>query len=275
MPDPNQPPTPPPYEPAPGGYTPPTAGPAPYQPPAGGGYAPPGGQPPYQPAAGGYGGGYSAPPKKAGFNWLACCGIGCGVVLVLTILVCALMWKVVAPFVGMGVSAAKVGEEVQKTDLATIKGSAEAVDAATLAASPESYKDKWLDLTATLDAAPQNGASYGGQQGTSYMTKEMVMISDLSNAPAIGQPGDTIHAYGRIVIMDIGSIPFIKESLEEEAAKNPGTPVPTKFVMFMAKGVEGAGMATDKPADEADSPADGEGGGDTAPPAEESKPGEG
>jgi hypothetical protein len=233
-----------PPSPPPGGYAPPQGG---YQPPPGG-YAPPQGDPnqppPYQPAGGGYGGGYGGGQqrKQGGFNWLACCGIGCGVVILITVLVCALMWKVVAPFVGIGVQAGQVAQEIQKTDVATIQSSAEAVDSAALAANPEAYKDKWVAVTGELgDQSGSSGQSYGGQQGTSYMLKDFVIVSDLSQAPAVGQKGDTITAYGKIVIMDLGAIPFLKKAMEDEAAKNPAEKVPTKFVMVFAKKVELSG----------------------------------
>lgn len=285
-PDPNQ----APYQPPQGGYTPPVGGPDPaaptppyqppqpqggYAPPAGSGYAPPadggyappqGGAPPYQPAGGGYGGGYQAPPKKGGFNWLACCGIGCGVLILITILVCTLMWKVVAPFVGMGMEAGKVTEELGKTDLAAIKSQASPVDAAALAASPESYEGKWLDLTAVEETMPSSGNNYSGQKGTTYFTKEMIIITDISNGPQVGQPGDTIHAYGKIVIMDMGKVPFLKQALEEEAAKKPGEKMPSKLVMFMAKAVEDAGGSSAKPRMKGQPEAD-----DEAAPADEDK----
>jgi hypothetical protein len=280
----NQPPGSPGAEPGLGGYDPPASGQPDY------GTEPPGytgqdtgtppGQPPYggqQPGfhqPGGYDPGsgaqppydyseprYSPPPKKGGFNWLACCGIGCGVMLLVTIAICVIMWKVIAPFVGMGVSAGKVAEDIQKTDFATVEANATEIDSATLVASPEAYAGKWLAVTGELDDDSAAQGNNMGQQGTGYVTTEMLIISDLSNTPRVGTKGDWVTAYGKIVVMDFAQVPWLKKMIEEEAAKNPDQPTPTKIVMLFAKKVElytedGGEAAEEAPVEEEAAPAD-------------------
>jgi hypothetical protein len=246
QPDGQQPPAPGAYPP-PGGQAPPDpATPQGYQPP-GSTYGPPPGSEPYQPgqSGGGYGGGYQAPPKKGGFNWLACCGIGCGVVLVVGILVCVLMWKVIAPFVGMGMEVNKLSEEVKAADINTIMSSAVEVDDKTLAADPAAYAGQWVMLDAVLGDENQSGsANFGNSPATSYVTENMVMISDVSNAPRVALKGDSIVAYGKVYVMDVAemmkSFPGAKEEIEKSMAEQ-NMPGGAKIAMFFAKSVEKAG----------------------------------
>lgn len=206
------------------------------------GYPPPDGGSQQADYGGGYQqqpqGGYQAPPKKGGFNWLACCGIGCGVVLVVSILVGVFMWKFIAPFVGMGMDAAKVGEEVQATDLATIQASATWVDDATLAASPEAYEGQWLELSAVLGDPTSGQGNMSGTEGTAYVTENFVMISDISKAPRVANQRESIVAYGKIFVMDLAEMmPMLKKEFEKEMASTPGMPSSGKFVIFIAKSV--------------------------------------
>lgn len=229
----------------PAGPEPPGSGPpqAPPQPPAGG---PPQQQAPYQ-----YAGGYPSqapppPPAKKGFNWLACCGITCAVLLIVGGLVGFCSYRMFKPFITMGVQLEKVFTDVQGTDIQSIKSAALAVDPDTLTNDPEIYKNQWLELSGTIDSANSfsgtgfpSGAA-GSHPSTNYTLKGGLLLMDVTNSPAVGGPGDDIVAYGKIYSWDfkeLGKTPFIGKAFVEEMEKEPDLKGQTQFIFFVAKEV--------------------------------------
>lgn len=227
-----------------GPYNPPAAQP-PYQP---GGYAPPqGGYAPPEGSGGGYApqpGGYPPPPpQKKGFNWLACCGISCGVVLLIGVIVFAVMFKSCSGIVGMGMRMQKAQQTVIATDANTIKTSATPLSKEQLNADLKGNEGKWIALSGSIGVDSNGmGQSMGsnGQQvpSTNYFIEPNIVIMDLSAAPSKGSIGDTITAYGQYTVMDLKDIPIVGKMIEEQAKTDPKMAGITQFVMFMAKEVE-------------------------------------
>jgi hypothetical protein len=206
------------------------------------------GQPqPYEPQ-GAYSGQYDQyqPPKQKGFNWLACCGITCGLLLLLTILFGILFWQMIAPIVGMGTSAVAMEKEVREASIESIQSSATPVDAATLTASPDAYDDQWIELTGKLASygTPPPSSGQGQLEGTQYMLEPMIMVTDISMNPPAGQAGDELRAWGKFVVMDLSKMPFMGQMIKDEMAKDPTFQGNTAFIMFVAKQVELVGGAS-------------------------------
>jgi hypothetical protein len=225
-------------EPQPGGpYTPPSQ---PYgqQP---GSYPPPG--EPYGVPQGGF----SAPPpaaqKKGGFNWLACCGISCGVIVILTIIIVLVVGKSCGGFFGPIVQIAMVATEVQETDASTIRSSASPVDANSLVAAPAAYKGKWLAVEGVLgdqnDPMAREMGSQSGQEGTAYFMEPNIVVVDASKAPPVGQAGDTVRAYGKAVELDLKEmLKFAGPEAMKEIENDPELAGRTKIVFVFCKEVE-------------------------------------
>lgn len=230
-----------------GGSAPEAPPSGPYSPP--GGYEPPAGQPympPQTEVQGGYPPpAYSPPPqqKKGGFNWLACCGISCGVLLVVTIIVVLVVGKSCSGFLGPIMQMGKIAQEIEKTDIATIQSSASPVDAASLSADPASFKDQWLAVEGMLgdesDAMAQSMKSQSGQDGTAYFISPDILVIDVSNAPPVGDAGDTVRAYGKAVKLDFKEmLKFMGEEAVKELENDPQMQGHTSFVFVFAKQVD-------------------------------------
>ena len=219
----------------------------PYQPETGQGQPP--AQQPYQPA-GGYQGAPPPPPAKKGFNWLACCGISCAVLLIVGGLVGFCSYRMFQPFFSLGIEMAAMSTRVQETDLATIKAGAVAVTAAELAADPSLYKAQWLELEgeiATSSAFSGSSFSLGdfsSEDSTNYELVGNIVLMDVTGAPAVGTAGDEIVAYGQCFtwdLMEMEKMPFFGKALVEEIKNDPNMQGQTAYVMFMAKDVSLAG----------------------------------
>jgi hypothetical protein len=217
------------YQPPQGAYPPPQGA---YQP---AGYPPPGYAPPPP-----------APVKRKGFNWLACCGISCGVLLILGIGFGALIWGFVKPFVNMGMEMSRLQTDVQNTDIATIQAGAVSVNADQLFANPGGYKGQWLAVQGKLASAGQTGTTFSAQdfdtsEMTPYTLEGGVLLLDITKAPPVGQPGDTVLAYGKLYVFDLDTLnkmPLIGKAIEEEMKKDPQLQGITKVVFVLAKQVE-------------------------------------
>ena len=257
----NQQPQPPPYQPPAQPHQPPAQ---PYQPPQTP-YQPPQAQ--YQPPAGQYqqppqayqqqpGGYQQVPPpppasQRKGFNWLACCGITCLVLLIIGVLLFFGCRNFIKPFYSMGVGMAKVSEVVKGTDEATVVSAAVPVTTAELAAAPQSYMNQWLAVNGTIqsDASGMSNKSFSSgnfntADTTPYMLTDTVMVMDLSKAPAVGTTGDNVTAYGQIYVMDlaeVGKIPMVGKTILEEMKKDPQFAGNSKMVFVIAKKVERVG----------------------------------
>ena len=188
--------------------------------------------------------GYSPPQKKGGFNWLACCGISCGVTLVIVIILFVTVGNIFNRFMG---NAIKVATEIQQTDSATIRSAAKAEDAAAVAANPSAYTSDWVAMDCLVMSPQEFGSKYfggsgnaddfdstdfssaTGQQGTMYLVDGGYMVIDLSQAPSTAKPGDHIIAYGKPFIMDFKAIPGLANKVPAEL---------DNLKMFMAKEVD-------------------------------------
>jgi len=186
------------------------------------------------------------PPPRKGFNWLACCGITCAVLLIVGGLVAYCGYRFVQPFMGMGLQLPQLQSEVQQTDIQTIKSAAMSVDAATLASNPVTYEGQWLELTAKIDSNnPFGGSPFpvgnsSGQQATTYMLEESIVLMDVTQSPPVGNPGDEIVAYGKIYAWDLKELekmPIVGKSIGEEMQKDPNMQGKMLLVFFIAKEV--------------------------------------
>ncbi|MCH7471992.1 hypothetical protein IIA79_03465 [bacterium] len=143
----------------------------------------------------------------------------------------------------------EAGQKVKETDIATIIANATPVSSAEVAANPDAYVDQWLAVEGEIIA----GAAFGGQtfsagdfsteETTNYTLEGGLEVMDASGAPPVGSSGDTIRAYGMVVIVDMSKMPIIGDFMEE-AMEDEGVPG-GKFILFMAKEVELASEATD------------------------------
>lgn len=270
---PYQPPQPPPYQPPAQPYQPPQAPyqppQAPYQPPAGQ-YPPP--AQPYQQQPGGYQQVPPPPPpgQRKGFNWLACCGITCLVVVIVGGLVTFCSYTMFKPFWQMGMGMAKVSQTVETTDEATAVAAAVPVTTAELAGAPQNYSGQWLAVTGTLLPTPSGmgnasftSGNFNSANTTPYLMSDNVMVMDMSKAPAVGTTGDTVTAYGQIYALDMAElekIPYVGKSMVEEMKKSdPTLAASSKIVFVMAKKVELVGASGMQPPPALP-------GGDSAPP---------
>lgn len=217
----------------------------PYQPPQQPGYAPPGYAQGYE--EGGYpppsSGGYAPAPQKKPFNWLACCGISCGVALLIGVLVWVLTLKMCGGLVGPVIQMGLVASQVQKADASTITAAAEAVTAEQLSANPDAYKGKWIALEGVLgnqsDPAAQQMSGQTGQSGTSYYMAPNIIITDLSLAAPVGDEADTVKVYGKAVKFDLKEmLKGFGEEAVKEIENDPQMKGMTTFIMVFAKKAE-------------------------------------
>jgi len=246
------------------GYSSPGQQPGPYQPPQQYSQQQ---YPPQYPPQQQYGPppGYAPPPpspgERKGFNWLACCGISCGVLLVLGIIVFVFFYNLVAPFIGMGVDMEKINGEIASTSVETIESQATSVGADELQANPDSYEGQWLVVTGVLSDAGAAGTSGMGSSdmpNTTYFMQPGIIIMDMSVAPSVGGSGATVEAIGKIVQMDLGKMPFFGKMIEEEMKKDPSLKTGAKMTFLLAKQVTLISPApgTDTSAEPAAAPGD-------------------
>ncbi|MCB1221379.1 MAG: hypothetical protein H7A35_07870 [Planctomycetales bacterium] len=205
---------------------------------------------------------YGPPPKKKGFNWLACCGIGCGVVVIIAIIMGFAGFNFVNKIAG---GAMKVAMELESTDAATIRAQAQSEDATVVAGNPSGYTSQWVAMNCTVMTPEEFGRTYfggssssgdwqssdfqnqSGQQGTMYLVEGGFMVIDSSNAPTKAQPGDRIIAYGKPFVMDFSAIPGMDDKDMQQLSN---------LKMFMAKEVDVVSGAADEEPD--DTPPGGE-----------------
>jgi hypothetical protein len=208
-------------------------------------------QPQYQqPGGGQY---YQAPPPppakpKKGFNWLMCCGITCGCLLIIGIIGGIGAVMVGKNFAEWGRSFDATAEDVNNTDPAQIRAEATVVDSRVLGQNPESYDGQWIAVEGVITGDVSSGTSfnmgqYGTQNSTTYVLEGGVLVLDLSQMPQVGYNGDMIRAYGKAVAFDMTKMPLFGKFMEQamkEAAKNDPTlkDVPVKMLLFYTRDVE-------------------------------------
>ena len=218
----------------------------------------PGGQLPndgYQPMQPGY----SPPQKKKGFNWLACCGISCGVLLVLAIIAGIFIYtgfKKVMDSIQPMITAAT---ELESTSIDDIRSQASNMDAESAGSDPDAYNGQWLALEGEVmdpsefvntyyatggDTASEIRSS-ASQEGTLYMLRGGIMMTDISNSPSKASPGDTVRGYGKLIVIDMADLPWVGPIIAQELGEN------TKFSFFVAKQVESVSSADEAMDDEA------------------------
>lgn len=219
-------------------------------------------QQPQQPA-----GSYPPPPQRKGFNWLACCGISCAVLLIVGGLVGYCGYRLIQPVLGIGMQMIETAELVETTDLATIQAAAVETDTSALAANPTAYKGQWLALEGVIaeqggSAAAMGDGGMGPEDATYYVLADNVLVTDVSQAPPVGGVGDRIRAYGQCISWDLKeleNIPIVGKQIAEEMAKDPQLQGQTSVIIFIAKEVTRVGFAESP----AEAPADQDGGTDT------------
>jgi hypothetical protein len=194
--------------------------------------------------------GYSPPQKKGGFNWLACCGISCGVMLVLAIIAGFFIYsaaKKVMDSIGPVIEAAT---ELESTSIEEIRAQAVTVDAEVAGASPETYSEQWLALEGeVMDPGEFVSTYYAGggdttneiqssasQEGTVYMLRGGIMLTDTSNSASVAGVGEYVRGYGKLVVIDLAAMPWVGPIIAQELGEN------SKFSFFVAKQVEAMDM---------------------------------
>lgn len=184
------------------------------------------------------------PPPAKRFNWLACCGISCGVLLLIGIITGIFIFKFVQGGMDTFQPMLDAAEQVEQTDLATIKAEAKPVSSLMLAANPSEYTSGWIELEGSIIPDPDGGSQYpGGGEGTTYFVADNVLVIDSSNSPRVGSTGDTIRCWGKAVVFDLTSIPLIGGLIEQAMKQDPNVPDLSNLVLFMAKSVELVGSA--------------------------------
>lgn len=224
--------------------------------------------PPYQPGQQQYPppGSFSPQPQaqKKSFNWLACCGITCLVLVIILGAVGYCGYRTVLPFMNVGMQMNSLPQTIADADIATIKANATFVTPELLVSETSQYQDQWLRLEGVLEA---EGEAFGGPPGasgtenaTTYVMAGNILVMDLSETPSVAGAGETIIAYGKCFgwdLREMESIPFFGKYIAEELKKAPELGGNMQMVFFFAKEVERVGVAGDDAAVEtADSKAE-------------------
>lgn len=204
-----------------------------------GAQAPDGGYQPMQP-------GYSPPKKKGGFNWLACWGISCGVMLLLAIISGFFIYSAVKKVMDSVQPMIEAASELESTSIEDIRAAAVNMDAEEAGASPESYSEQWLALEGEVMNPAEFVSTYyptGGdtaseirssasQEGTMYMLRGGIMLIDTSNSSNVASAGERVRGYGKLMVIDLAAIPMVGPIIAQELGEN------SKFSLFVAKQVE-------------------------------------
>jgi hypothetical protein len=89
------------------------------------------------------------------------------------------------------------------------------------------------------NATAQQMKTSSNQEGTTYFIAPDLLVVDISSAPAVGDEGDTVKAYGKAVEMDLQEM---LKAFGPEAAKelenDPQLQGQTRFIIFIAKQVD-------------------------------------
>lgn len=208
-------------------------------------------QSPYAPGPGMAPGGYPPPPsdgERRGFNWLLCCGIGCGVALLGLGLIAYFSYGFFSRVMDAGKEMGRVAETVTATDPATAESQALQLHAADVSANIELYTGQWLlvdgvlsDLTST---DPGMGGAFGGnrslQDATSYFVAPNLIVLDISGAARVGQTGDAVRVLGQPASFDFAEIlgEGMAKQLQQEEGFSTLVFVVANRVELLAEGAE-------------------------------------
>ena len=199
--------------------------------------------------------------QRRGFNWLACCGITCAVLVIIGGLVGYGCWQFMQPMVEMGMKLVEMEEEVNAADSQTIRASAVPIDATELAANPNLYDGQWVAVEGTISTSGYQGAfqaqDFDSEETTSYLLGDNIIVMDITHAPAIGAAGDRMRAYGKCYRWQLKKIPLVGKFMEEAMKSGaPGAPTSTDMVFVLTKDVEliGAAPASELPPDVSEEP---------------------
>lgn len=185
------------------------------------------------------------PQQKKGFNWLACCGISCLVIVIIGALMAYGCYRMGKPMFDMAIQMSSIQSDVTSTDAATIRSAASPVSPDEYKQAPDSFDGQWLAIEGVLSdgsSIPKfSGNEFDTEGSTQYIVDGDIFVLDFSGAPKVGQSGDTIRAYGKALtwdFSDMSSIPFVGKAIEEEMKKDPSFANQTSFTYFIAKEVE-------------------------------------
>ena len=219
-------------------------------------------QPPQQPAAS-----YPPPPQpqSRGFNWLACCGITCLVLLIVGGLVGYCGYRAFKPLLDLVFGLDAVAGEVRSAELQTIKDGAMELDTGMLVGNATMYEQQWLALEGEIATVgfPEemnfSGRQFNTEQTTNYILDNNVIVLDLTQAAPVGSVGDRIRVYGRCYVWDLDKAEddsFISGMVREVMEQDPDWAGSTTLIFCFAKEVTRVSVADGAPAEPADTPAD-------------------
>jgi hypothetical protein len=192
-----------------------------------GGATPPPPESPYTPHA--YASGPGQPPptshyaeeKKGGFNWLACCGISCGLALVLGIVFFYAGYKYFKPLISAGMQLNTVAEDVKQNgapEQADIEVTVEE-----LGANPAQFEGQWVALTGKVADDPGGPVDsmrqqQGMQESSAYFIEPNIVVMDMSTTQPVARQGDTISVIGKPVVLDFEKLlgPLASRQIEKE-----------------------------------------------------------
>jgi hypothetical protein len=192
------------------------------------------------------------PPQKKGFNWLACCGITCLVLVIIFGGMSYCGYRMLAPIINMGFQLESISQNVKSADAATIKASPISVTPEQLASDATLYKGQWLRLEGELASADTFSSSsfstgdFSTEDATSYVMSSNILVMDVTGAPAVAGAGDTIVAYGQYYgwdLLELEKIPFVGKIIVDEMKNDPNLGGNTQMIFFLAKEVERVGVA--------------------------------
>jgi hypothetical protein len=179
--------------------------------------------------------------RKSAFNWIACCGIGCGVVLVIGIVAGIVIWRSMGGLVKDTMSVVKVTTEVEAADISQVVSTATPVTAEQLSLAPETYRDQWLAfegmVTTDPDASHEIPQS-GSMEGTAYFVEPNIIVMDLSNAVAVATGGDLIQCVGKLAIMDFSKLGSVGAEIEKDMKETGELGGQAKMIFLVTKGIE-------------------------------------
>lgn len=191
--------------------------------------------------------GYSAPPqKKGGFNWLACCGISCGVILVITIIFAVIGINMGRKFMDSLQPMITAAEDIENTPIDEIRAAASPASGEEVGSNPDDFEGDWLALEGEIMNPADFAKNYYGEandvsrdinssmreEGTAYFLKGGIMMIDTSNQASKATEGDMVRGYGKLMILDFATMPLIGPMMKAEMGDN------TEFKFFIAKEVE-------------------------------------
>ena len=186
------------------------------------------------------------PPQRKPFNWLACCGISCVILLIVGGLIGYGCYRMAQPFVQVGMEMVELENRVSSTAIETIENEAVAVSAAEFSSNPDAYRDQWLVIEGQVDslsanASFGNSSASGSTDGTTYVIDGTVIVIDITNTPHVAKPAESIRAYGQAMswsMESMTSMPIIGGLMKQAMEEDPTFKDAMGMTFFIAKKVE-------------------------------------